>query len=136
MMASFLKKNYSVILLIIISMCVGLYISISPILKEKAAQAVFLSKEKEWNYLANNKAEFKDVTVVLQNDYLKIKEFDKLEFNINEQSLLIVKKSKRFTLISVNYDQKQCVIGLVSENGVLYESSNFEEIFKKGCISL
>ena len=59
-MASFLKKNYSVILLIIISMCVGLYISISPILKEKAAQAVFLSKEKEWNYLANNKAEFKD----------------------------------------------------------------------------
>lgn len=137
------KENKETFLLLAIMLIVGIaysYFSITRAEKEN----LYSQELKAWNLQADSKAENIKVSnptihVESKNEYLahtvSFKEFPEVFIPVSTKDISKLTDSKHISLLQIMYRNQKCILGLVSENGVFFESS-FKDVFNKGCIKL
>lgn len=114
-------------------------------LKNDQQLALYQNKKKIWEATANQKNEVIPVTLqstgeVIENDkkivtFLVLKEFPDRKIRLEGDKSSVIKNSKFFSVIKVVYENKSCLLAVISDQGVLFEA-NFDDVNDKGCIVL
>lgn len=137
------KENRESALLVLIIVLVSVSYCFITFNRQEKRDAYF----KEWKEWANQTETSTSIDVSNPNvivesknkyfyHYVSFKEFSEVKIPIKlNDDLIKIRDSKHFSIIQMSYKNYKCLLGLVSEQGVLYEA-DFKEVYDKGCIKL
>jgi len=140
------KEIKEIFLLILVTVFVVVfYYFLTTNRHKQAKEDLYLKEQSSWNSQAEKNANRIDVSnpnVMAESKnkyfyhYVSFKEYSDVKIPIKDSSnFLKIRDSKHFSIIEITYKNDKCLLGLVSENGVLYEAE-FKDVYDKGCIKL